>query len=55
MGGTIGGFDAPGNRIGTGSVFTSIRNNLFTQFVNISSQYGRAVISAPEGQVSSRA
>ena len=53
MGGTIGGFDAPGIRIGAGSVFTSIRNNLFTQFVNISSQYGRAVISAPEGQVSS--
>ena len=40
-------------RIGAGSSFTSIRNNLFTQFVNISTQWGRAVISAPEGQVSS--
>jgi hypothetical protein len=53
MGGTVGGFDGPGIRIGAGSTFTSIRNNLFTQFVNISTQWGRAVISAPEGQVSS--
>lgn len=53
MGGTLGSFDGPGIRVGAGSVFTSIRNNLFTQFVNISTQWSRAVISAPEGQVSS--
>jgi hypothetical protein len=52
VGGAIGVFNAPAFNIGANSVFQSIRNNLFTAFVDVSSQFGRALVSTPDGSVS---
>ncbi|MGE0863336.1 MAG: hypothetical protein AB7P34_05470 [Vicinamibacterales bacterium] len=50
VGGAIGQFDSAAFNIGPGSVFQSIRNNLFTSFSNVNG-FGGAFVSAPEGQV----
>jgi hypothetical protein len=52
VGGAIGVFNAPAFNIGANSVSQSIRNNLFTAFVDVSSQFGRALVSTPDGSVS---
>jgi len=49
VGGSVGQFNAPAIKIGSGSVFGSIRNNLFTAFVDAS---GGAFISTFEGTAS---
>jgi hypothetical protein len=51
VGGSVGGFDAPAFSIGTGSLFQSIRNNLFMNFVEVSGTFGRAIVSTPDGSV----
>jgi hypothetical protein len=53
VGGTVGGFDAPAFNIGPGSVFDSIRNNLFMNFIDVTPSWGRAIVSAPDDPVSS--
>jgi hypothetical protein len=49
VGGSIAGYDAAVFSIGTGSLFQSIRNNLFTAFNNVSSTFGHAFVSSPDG------
>ena len=44
VGGTIGGFDSPAFNIGPGSLFQSIRNNLFTSFIDVSPTFGGAFV-----------
>jgi hypothetical protein len=53
VGGAVGGFDAPAFNIGPGSVFDSIRNNLFMNFIDVTPSWGRAIVSAPDDPVSS--
>jgi len=53
VGGSIGAFDAPAFNIGTGSLFYSIRNNLFTNWTDIKSTNGSAFVSTPDGTLSS--
>ena len=43
LAGAIGGFNAPAFNIGSGSLFQSIRNNLFTAFIDVSSHVRRRV------------
>ena len=50
VGGATGGFDAPAFSIGSGSLFQSIRNNLFTTFIDVSGTFGAAFVSS-EGPV----
>jgi len=52
VGGSIGDFDAPALTIGDDSLFGSVRNNLFFGFSTVSSAYGHAIISAPDGAIS---
>jgi hypothetical protein len=52
VGGSTGDFDAPAFSIGSGSLWQSIRNNLFMNFSDISSGKGRSFVSAPDGTVS---
>jgi hypothetical protein len=49
VGGSIGRFDAAAFNIGSGSVISSIRNNLFTRFSNVSSTFSGAFVSTPDG------
>ena len=49
LGGSIGAFDAPAFNIGAGSLFASIRNNLFTSFSDVKSGQGGAFVSTPDG------
>jgi hypothetical protein len=51
-GGAVSDFDAPAFTIGAGSLFRSIRNNLFTAFSDVSATYGKAFVSADGGAVS---
>jgi hypothetical protein len=51
-GGAIGQFDAPALTIGSGSLFASIRNNLFMGFSDVNG-FGRAFVSTDEASVSS--
>jgi hypothetical protein len=53
VGGAIGAFDTPAFNIGTGSLFYSIRNNLFTNWTDIKSTNGSAFVSTPDGTLSS--
>ncbi|HYD50074.1 MAG TPA: hypothetical protein VEB21_17075, partial [Terriglobales bacterium] len=48
-GGSIGGFDGPAFNIDEGSMIDSIRNNLFTSFLNVNSAYDGAWVSTPDG------
>ena len=50
-GGSTGSFDSPAFNIGSGSLFQSVRNNLFTAFSTVTG-FGGAFVSAPEGSVS---
>jgi len=50
-GGAAGGYNAPVFNIRAGSVFTSIRNNLFTAFSDIPASFGRALVSTDSGAV----
>jgi len=50
--GATGGFNAPAFSIGSGSLFQSIRNNLFTSFIDVSSIFGGAFVSS-DGSVTS--
>jgi hypothetical protein len=52
-GGAVGAFDGPVFNIGAGTLFDSIRNNLFTAFIDTSALWGRAFVSAPDDPVSS--
>jgi hypothetical protein len=52
LAGAIGGFDAPAFNIGSGSLFQSIRNNLFTAFIDVSATFGAALVSS-DGAVDS--
>jgi hypothetical protein len=51
-GGAVSDLDAPAFTIGAGSLFRSIRNNLFTAFSDVSATYGKAFVSADGGAVS---
>jgi len=53
LAGAIGGFNSPAFAIGAGSLFQSIRNNLFTAFIDVSGTFGGAFVSTPDGAVSS--
>jgi len=50
VGGTFGDFDAPGVNIADGGLVQSLRNNLFTNFSNISN-FGSAFISTADASV----
>jgi hypothetical protein len=52
VGGSTGDFDAPAFSIGAGSLFQSIRNNLFTNFSDIKASNGHAFVSTADGTVS---
>ena len=52
VGGATGQFDAPAFNIGQGSLFQSIRNNLFVGFSDING-FGKAFVSAPNGSITS--
>ena len=49
LGGSVGDFNAPALNIGAGSLFASVRNNLFTSFVDVPSSLGSAFITTPDG------
>ncbi|HZT78198.1 MAG TPA: hypothetical protein VFA27_16200 [Vicinamibacterales bacterium] len=52
VGGAVGAFDAPAFNIGPGTLFDSIRNNLFANFIDVTPAWGRAIVSAPDDPVS---
>ncbi len=52
-GGSAGAYDAPVFNIGAGSVFSSIRNNLFTAFSEVPASFGKALVSTDSGAVAS--
>ena len=52
--GTIGGFNAPAFNIGSGSLFQSIRNNLFTAFLDVGSTFGGAFVSSEDAVTAPR-
>jgi hypothetical protein len=53
VGGASAGFDAPAFTIGSTSRLGSIRNNLFVNFSEVQSGFGRAFVSTSDGTTSS--
>jgi hypothetical protein len=51
-GGSTGLFNASPIVIGTGSVFASIRNNVFTGFSDVGNNFGNAFVNGPAGGLS---
>jgi hypothetical protein len=49
LGGAAGAFDAPALNIGSGSLFNSVRNNLFTSFSDVTTGVGSAFVTTPDG------